>query len=135
MRATTLAAGTVLAMLCVLRAAAADESDYAFRDGNALLAVCGDFVTAMDRGGRLTERDILSTTACTAYLRGFSHGVALLSSEPAQGYGYCVEDTVPSRQIARVVVRYLKENPQVLHQHPAVLVAKALRQGFPCGRP
>lgn len=112
---------------------AALEDSYTFTDGNALLTVCGDAVSALDRGARPTERDVLSVVACTSYLRGFTHGVALLSNEPEQGFGYCIPEYVPAAQTARVVVKYLRESPTILHLHPAILVNRALKFGFPCG--
>ena len=111
---------------------ASDESDYNFKDGNALLSVCGEFVAAFDKNARLSERELASHLACSSYLRGFSHGVALVSKEPEQGYGYCLDERLSVIQIARVVVKSLKESPSVLHYHPAPLVAQALRKAFPC---
>lgn len=111
---------------------AATEDDVTLRDGNALLAVCGSFVSSADRGGRLSDKELVMLTACTSYVRGFTHGVALLSKEPQQGWGYCIDPSVPSVQVARVLVKYLRDNPQTLHFHPAVLVGRALREGFPC---
>jgi hypothetical protein len=113
-------------------ARAAPEDDFLLQDGNALLAVCGGSVAASDRGERLSEMDIVATASCSSYLRGFKHGVALLSTEPEQGWGYCIDATVQVSQVARVLVKHLRDNPQVLHFHAAVLVGRALRQGFPC---
>lgn len=111
---------------------AATESDVSLVDGSALLAVCGDFVNGADRIGRLSERDIVMMTACTSYIRGFTHGIALLSKEPNQGWGYCLEDSISNLQVARVLVKYLRDNSQTLHFHPSVLIGRALRAGFPC---
>jgi Rap1a immunity proteins len=111
---------------------AAVEDNYTITDGNALLTVCSDAVAALDRGGRANERDVLSLVVCTSYLRGFTHGVALLSNEPEQGFGYCIPESVPASQTVRVVVKYLREVPALLHLHPAVLVSRALKYGFPC---
>lgn len=114
---------------------ARDESDYLFNDGNALLTVCGQFVSAVEKSAPLTQRDQASLVACATYLRGFSHGVAVLSNEPEQGHGYCIDSSVPTIQIARVIVKSLKDSPADLHYHPAPLVVKALRRAFPCQKP
>lgn len=130
-------ASLLLSLVCmtvVTTAAPASDSDYILSDGNALLAVCGEMLNAIDRGSNMTTKGAISTSACTSYLRGFSHGVALLSNEPMQGWGYCIEPTIPSTQIARVTVKYLNDNPETLHIHPAVLVGRALQRGFPCKR-
>lgn len=114
-------------------ALAVTEDDFLLKDGSALLAVCGEFVATMDRGERnISDKELTSMVACTSYTRGFSHGVAVMSKEPEQGNGYCVDPSVSGGQIARVVVKYLRENPQILHFHPGVLVDRALREGFPC---
>ena len=114
-------------------ALSATEQALALSDGNALLEVCGLFVRSADSGNaRPSDKDLVMVVACTSYLRGFSHGVALLSNEPDQGWGYCIDPTVPALQIARVLVAHLRNNPQTLHLHPAVLVGRALRNGFPC---
>ncbi|MDO8769385.1 MAG: Rap1a/Tai family immunity protein [Burkholderiaceae bacterium] len=119
-------------LLAGMSCLAAVEDDIQIRDGNALLSVCGNFVNALDRGTRLSEKDVVTLAACTSYLRGFTHGVALLSREPQQGAGYCIDESIPSAQVARVLVKYLRENPKNLHLHPAVLTVQALREGFPC---
>lgn len=113
-------------------ALAVTEDDFLLKDGNALLAVCGAAVASLDHGGRFSEKELTSLVVCTSYTRGFSHGVAVMSKEPKQGNGYCIDPSISGSQIARVVVKNLRENPQTLHFHPAVLLDRALREGFPC---
>lgn len=111
---------------------AATDSDVHLANGNALLAVCGDYINSVDRGGTLSEKDVVMAATCTSYIRGFSHGVSLISTERKESKGYCINESVSALQIARVLVEYLRDNPQILHFHAAILTGRALRTGFPC---
>ncbi|MFZ0774044.1 MAG: Rap1a/Tai family immunity protein [Candidatus Sulfotelmatobacter sp.] len=46
---------------------------------------------------------------------------------------FCLPDPgIPAIQAARVVVKYLKEHPEQLHQDGMGLTVAALRESFPC---
>jgi hypothetical protein len=121
-----------IAMLFLSAAHAAREEDITFSDGNALLAVCGDWVNSSNRGSSISEKEAIMATGCSSYLRGLQAGAALLSNELKQSLGYCIEPSMSMLQINRVVVKYLQDNPKFLHFHPAVLVDQALKESFPC---
>lgn len=44
----------------------------------------------------------------------------------------CVPSSVPTNQIVRVAVKYLRDNPERLNMPAAVLVTDAIRSSFPC---
>lgn len=122
-----------IAMLFLSHAHAATEEDVAyFQNGNALLAVCGDWVNSSNRGGRTSDKEMIMAIGCSSYLRGFIDRDALHSKEPKQSLGYCTDPSMPMLQISRVVVKYLQDNPKLLHFQPAGLVDQALIDNFPC---
>lgn len=44
----------------------------------------------------------------------------------------CLPDDAPIAQYARVVVRWLREHPEKLHEPKSMLVMEALEDAFPC---
>jgi len=43
----------------------------------------------------------------------------------------CIED-IPISQVARVLVKWLHEHPEKLHDSKYILTMEALKSGFPC---
>lgn len=48
--------------------------------------------------------------------------------------GTCIPNEVTNGQIRRVIVKFLKENPEMLHEHGTFLILLALQKAFPCSR-
>jgi hypothetical protein len=46
--------------------------------------------------------------------------------------GVCIPEKVPPLQLARVVVKWLREHPEKLHEPISGLVTDAINAGFPC---
>ncbi|MCG9697451.1 Rap1a/Tai family immunity protein [Shewanella sp. Isolate11] len=44
----------------------------------------------------------------------------------------CIPNNVSDDQLARIVVKHLKDNPRILHESRTFIVARALREAFPC---
>ena len=59
------------------------------------------------------------------FCRGLIEGVSKMSPR------VCMVD-VTSAQEVRIVLKYLQDHPEQIHQRNAVLVDKALSQAFPC---
>jgi hypothetical protein len=96
-------------------------------DGRYLLARCTDALYALDHGYHRTSADAVFNTAwCAGYMRGWvdgSVGIAPL----------CVPyEASSAEQITRIVVKYLREHPERLHEHPNFLMLSALHEAFPC---
>ncbi len=75
---------------------------------------------------------LMNATNCYSYLTGYVNATQVYEAiNPDAGF-ICVPEEVGTNQLSRVVVKYLEANPERLHEHMGVLVAEALRSGFPC---
>ena len=130
----TLRAALAAGALATVQWVGAAKGTVIVSDGTALLAACGDFVAYVERGATdATEDNVINAAVCTAFIRGVTEGVAMASSEPGLGSGYCLPGgTLPALQSARVVVKWLREHPAKLHLVPGPLVVASFRDAFPC---
>ncbi len=99
--------GVVLALLC--NPAGADP-----KSGNYWLDAC-------------TSEVGVRRAACAGYLLGFNDLQSVASLD-----AYCLPSGVTLEQTKHVVVKFLRDNPQRLHEPIARLVLKALQTAFPC---
>jgi len=131
------------------------------KDGNGLLDACSVVVDTADNPSYLASlsRDILTEKVgksqwCAGYLGAIQDllvrihvnltlmprtKVTLAGPDKAKGFWLdrlnvaCVpDDKVPILQLARIVVRWLREHPERLHELKTTLAIAALRDAFPC---
>ena len=115
----------LLIALSVSLVSSAGAQDYSLT-GNDFLRRCdGPFSSEVEKLGY--------TSFCTGYLQGFQQmqhivvgmrNVRPLYCEPIQSANY--------EQLERIVVKWLKNNPEQLHRDARLLIAKALMETFPC---
>ena len=83
----------------------------------------------------LEQRDDGSAknSVCLGFLRGLIAGLKGGSVSETKAGGYCPPDQGYSPDQARLIIqKFLRENPQALHQQADVLAAAALLRAFPC---
>lgn len=104
-----------------------------FADGNRLLSQCNAAVNIMD--GTAKIHDDFSFGYCMGLIRG----VMDLNDyyEPALREGgkyplFCAPDGITNAQAARIVLKFLKENPDYLHYDEVFLIGFGLREAYPC---
>lgn len=104
-------------------------SGAAIADGNTLLTQCQQFVKASDR-----DRDFNQGEAgmCVGFVEGVLSTTAFFSENLESGARLCVPKTATNGQLARVVVKYLKDNPAKLNQGKTGLVWLAMKDAYPC---
>jgi Rap1a immunity proteins len=105
-------------------------------DGSSLLAKCSLDVRALD-GEKLSSADIAEGAFCTGYVSGIhdtDYMVQMLEEHEKITLmkHACPPSNVSTEQAVRVVVKYLRDNPERLHMPAAVLVTDAIRRSFPC---
>lgn len=107
-------------------------SAYAQNSGNDLLRMCGGVVQAMD-GGEVT----LSTHFDSGYCVGLMKGI--INTSRIYKVGYNIErelclpiDGIDNDQAMRIVVKYLKAKPELLHLDHSALAFNALAKAYPC---
>ena len=65
---------------------------------------------------------------CAGYVTGVTDGLFHLDYENR----FCLPKGVTHGQTQKVVVKYLRENPQRLHEHYVPIILSALKEAFPC---
>lgn len=108
-------------------------------DGNELLAGCTLAVSYMDEKRQpLDNTEFQKLTHCLGLVEGVSFTTALYNSTgSASGLAPALRICAPESgatigQGARIAVKYLRSNPQLLHLPAPYLVIFAFREAFPC---
>jgi hypothetical protein len=102
--------------------------------GNTYLRVCSVVEKDKDR----TRDDFRHSILCAAYTRGVVDGVVaedafqrmIIGKPPTSPF--CTPEAADSEQAIRITLKYIRNNPELAHQTPAVLIIEALREAFPC---
>ncbi len=125
------------------------------KDGNGLLEYCSHVVNMLDSPSTealLDAGNMMKVGWCTGYLRAthdliidWQVNLALLSaaglrlSGPEKVQKVLIERFhvwipagVDIAQMARVLVKWLRDHPERLHELPSVLTIDALKDAFPC---
>jgi hypothetical protein len=129
MRSVALA---VLVVLCALPAVAGDEGP---NTGRVILEVCQTAVAVMDNPrGIYSADEAMNAGQCIGNINGFFdfYHVGLTAGWIAGTARFCTPNGATNEQYLRIVVKYLKANPEKLHQNGTWLIYQALREAFPC---
>lgn len=149
---------TVAFAAVVLSASALSQSKSAFpSDGNDLLNYCGEVVNYLDSPApQADDEKELKFGWCVGYLQAtddrienwrIAGAIQVMTyqkdGKPAPSHMWadenfantCIPGTAPMAQLARIVVKWLREHPERLHESKSVLVMDALRDAFPCEAP
>lgn len=111
----------------------------AAEDGNSLLRECQAAVKSFD-GEKLDIRDSLNAAYCVAYVSGILDLDAMWLAYDKKDapknipLHVCTPEGegLESGQSVRIIVKWLKANPEKLHWRGETVVVMALRQAFPC---
>ena len=93
--------------------------------GKQLLPYYQAYESATAKRGR--SSDIAGFALYLGYVRGAYEVLATLPDKVM-----CIDNSVTLEQIARVVGRYMTENPQQINLPAFYLVGKSLQDAFPC---
>ena len=94
-------------------------------DGNEFLRYCNAWVKQADGGIIEDPEEFFGQMYCGGYLHGFTDSHSLETTFGGKGNGppYCLpENGVEGGQLVRIVTKYLRENPDTLHEHPRVSI-------------
>ncbi len=103
------------------------------RDGNSLLESCNAALKLIDDSSAQVDR---GAWYCVGYVQGIRESLdaqRLLSSSTRtpDPSGINIPEQVENRQVIRVVVRWLQNHPESLHEQKIVIMIWALREAFP----
>lgn len=128
---------TICCMLFVqssVQAYAADEK----KDGNRFLSLCAPFVDGLDsQASTHRNHEAIAEGYCIGYFNGLQSLNRIMQFMPDNRSLFCIpkENGIPIPQLARIVVKYLRDNPSHLHNDDILLVIAALQEAFPCVTP
>ena len=103
-------------------------------DGNKFLSQCNEAIKYLD--DEKANIDRVGFASCVSYLEGFNH-----LSRQYQNYLvrqkctplYCLpKNGIVNAQSVRIIVKYLKDHPDKIHENKISLVTKAFMEAFPC---
>lgn len=118
MRAKQLAVCLVLGLSAATASAA---------DGNQLLDACQQAVKYFD--GDKTDVDRFKMPYCLGLVEGTRNTMALLDQQDPAA---CVPASTTNTQAVRLVVKYLRANPEKLHLDASAIILLSLMAAYPC---
>jgi hypothetical protein len=114
-------------VLCAVAAFSADEK---YVDGNELLSKCSSTVKLLDNE-KLSSSEMQDAKWCSGYVNGIDDGIEIASATGNTAKLYCIPEGVTTGQAIRVLVKWLRNHPEKLHQS-RVLVVVSWADAFPC---
>jgi len=85
--------------------------------------------------GDCTSKADVDRLSCVAYLSGVLDGVVLMQKlmEQQKRAPLCLPDEgISMEQYRRIVVKWLEDRPNILHESKRIHAVKALLDAFPC---
>jgi len=107
-------------------------------DGNWALSNCSYFIDVED--GKIDKNMVtpaknIDAMECAGYVAGFTESIYAYQlvligngSQPS----ICLPDNVRNIQVTRIMLRFLRGNPEKLHWELESLLFKSLYDAFPC---
>jgi hypothetical protein len=114
-------------VLCAVAAFGANDTG----DGNKLLSKCTSAVKLQDSEA-LSPSEMRDAEWCLGYVSGIDDGIEMAFGTSNTARLYCIPEGVTSGQGVRVVVKWLRNHPDKLHNSARVLVVASLADAFPC---
>jgi hypothetical protein len=112
---------TVIAVILLANALpSASRADNSINSGNAYIRGCEDFISE-------STQDEFKQGKCI----GAMHVIYFYSSYK---FGYCPPEGSNVGQAVRIVLKYMSQHPEILHQDFAELAVLALQEAWPCRR-
>lgn len=101
-------------------------------EGSELLRACGAAVKQAD-GLKVSDDEAIGSIWCIGYVSGFLDSLSVSVSTTGGRQNVCLPQRgISNDQAVRILVKYLRENPQTLHQSGRMSLYIALARAFPC---
>ena len=103
-------------------------------DGSFFLSACSATLRQFENE-QLSKEDEVISIYCPAYVSGFLDGMSLTLGSSSAKRAVCLpERGISNEQAIRIFVKYLRANPETLHQTGRMSFFIALAKAFPCGK-
>ena len=106
-----------------------------YESGNAFVRFCS-VADKVDKSS--SDSDVQHAASCAFYVLGFVHGVEYGTgfTETTKGKNalqpFCRPDGVENGQMVRIVLKFIRENPEEAHKATPLLITLAMAQSYPC---
>ncbi|WP_282370518.1 Rap1a/Tai family immunity protein [Pseudomonas sp. PS02290] len=108
-------------------------SSAALADGNKFIVECKQAVAAIDAPEWPQGSSRIGFGHCLGVVEGVMNTMFYMNKRLDPEVQVCwPEESLTNAQAARIVVKYLDDNPALLTQDSTVLTIKAFMQAFPC---
>jgi hypothetical protein len=109
------------------------SSNIALADGNDLLSWCSSALLPMEEKVKLSGADHIGIGLCLGFMQGITTANMTYHAMTGKEVLFCLPDEgISNEQAARIVVKYLKDHPEKLHEMEAFIAFDAFRKTFPC---
>ena len=139
---------TLLRVICVSILAATAFGQTSSKDISQSGNVFADVCSVVDKHEHLSEMDVSDGAYCAGFMGGVRDGAGMAfttikSIDPSYSYlkgsmedfRVCFPDRVTGAQLIRVVLKFIRENPDKAHLPTVGLIVLADLQAFPCETP
>lgn len=100
-------------------------------DGNKFLERCNNAISYLD--GSKKDVSYVDAMFCLGYMEGMNTMNMFYQAMIGNNAFYCLPEAgMTNGQSARIIVKYLKEHPELLHEPAIALATRAFREAFPC---
>ena len=101
-------------------------------EGTQLLRACGAAVKQQD-GVNISDQEMIESLWCIGYVAGFLDSMSIAQTLGGGRQGVCLPQRgIQNEQAIRILVKYLRDNPQHLHETGRMSLYIALGKAFPC---
>jgi hypothetical protein len=116
--------------------AISEQTERNKRDGNELLERCSLAMKMSTDASTMSWTDLAKGTYCSGYIYGIT-SMNRGNQQIKEYFGtneslFCVPKEATFRQVGRVLIKYLEDHPDKLHEHDHFLALMALTEAFPC---
>jgi hypothetical protein len=83
-------------------------------------------------GATLNAEDIVRSVWCSGYVGGFLDGLAVMRWKGGEQKVCLPQNGIENEQAARIVVKYLRAHPEVLHESGRISLLVSITEAFKC---
>jgi hypothetical protein len=112
---------------------ASAQTEHPYDSGNAFLRIC----STVEKEQR-TVAETQHALECMFYIAGFVQGVEIgntatkVQKQIQAPMPFCRPDNVENAQLVKIVLKYIRENPEDAHQPTMMVAMWAFQNAFPC---
>lgn len=106
----------------------------AMADGNTLLQLCRSLIPVLEKSSTVSfsNDDLFKAGRCHGLIEGTIRTANLMDKVYEKEPSICIPADVSPLQLAKVVVKFVEDNPKSLNQSETGLIANAVFENYLC---